>query len=137
MPVETLGVSTSKGATAGVERSHHVASDSPAAMPTSALTLLPFATIAIIGQLIAFPSPAPLTQHYFWSSSTLLAVRLVGFCVPYARRSAPASLALLLSYVASVGLLMLAEGGAATGSGTLFLLPVIAAALFLGYREAV
>lgn len=109
--------------------------DNLASLEISALTLLPFALLALLGQMIAFTNPVPLSQHYFWPSTALLAVAIVGFCFPFTWRSSSVTLVFLVSYVGSVGLLLIAEGGKASGSGTLFLLPVIAAALFLGSRE--
>lgn len=106
-------------------------------MRAPASEMLPFAAIAIIGQLIAFLNPVPLAPVDLWSSTALLVIVLAGFCALRGRTRSTGAFVFLITYVASVALLMLAEGGAATGSGTLFLVPVVAAALFLGFRDAI
>jgi signal transduction histidine kinase len=101
------------------------------------LTALPFAAIAVIGQLVAVWGPNPLEASEAVASTALLVAALIGLAVPAVREAPWGPSAILVTYVASVTLLVLAEGKPGSGLGVLLLVPLVASALFFGYRETV
>ena len=109
----------------------------PSATPGPMLTIVPFAAIAIIGQLLAIWNPNPIVTSYFLLSCGLLLLALVALCLRTVRTSPMGPMAILVLYVASVSALEIAEGGKTTGSGVLLVVPLVASALLFHYRETV
>ena len=93
------------------------------------LRWLPFAAVAIVGQVSAAWPPGPSNLRDFWVSTALLVV-LVGI-VAYHRINEPRTwLVRVAIYVTSVTFLMIATGGTSSGLGSLLLIPVVGVALY-------
>lgn len=91
--------------------------------------VLPFAIVAVAGQLSAAWPPGSARPGFFWSSSALLVATALMLLL--GRRALPgAGLVSAATYVASVALLMLATGGVSSGLGSLLLISVVAIALY-------
>lgn len=93
------------------------------------LRFLPFAAVALVGQLSAAWPPGPVDRGAFVASTVLLFVSTVlvatsKFALPHTwlLRSAV--------YMSSVAFLMLATGGVDSGAGGLLLIPVFGVALY-------
>ena len=93
------------------------------------VALLPFAAVALLGQLSAEWPPAPNSDSRFWFSCALLVASGLFVLLP-AQPSRNLRLLAALTYLASVSYLMLATGGVASGLGSLLLIPVVAVALY-------
>jgi hypothetical protein len=90
---------------------------------------LPFAVVAVVGQLSAAWPPGSTDPGLYAISSLLLVVILTLIVV---RRGMPPRTFLVGSalYMSSVALLMLASGGMGSGSGLLLFMPVVGVALY-------
>jgi signal transduction histidine kinase len=93
------------------------------------IALMPFAAVAVFGQLSAEWPPAPNSDTRFWVSCALVVVSGALLLLP-AKSSKNTWLLAALIYLASVAYLMLATGGVASGLGSLLLIPVVAVALY-------
>ena len=90
---------------------------------------LPFAAVAVIGQLSAGWPPGPTNYTAFWVSTALL----VGLgTVAVIRVKVPPTTLLPRAgvYIASVIFLMIATGGISSGLGALLLMPIVGVALY-------
>ena len=90
---------------------------------------LPFAIVAVVGQVsVAWP-PGPADPGLYVASSLLLVVILTLILV---RRGMPPRTFVVGSalYMSSVALLMLASGGIGSGTGLLLFMPVVGVALY-------
>jgi signal transduction histidine kinase len=96
------------------------------------LPALPFAAIALAGQILSAVG-APSDALSFWLSTLLLVVSVAVLAI--GRIQAIVVAACL--YVASVGFLMLANGGISSGVGTLFFVAVVGVALYGRRRESI
>jgi len=96
---------------------------------------VPFAAVALAGQLSAAWPPGPTDMGAFWVSTLLLVVLAAGV-VP--RHAVPPRTFLIGAsiYTASVALLMLATGGIDGGLGVLMFMPVAGVALYGERRES-
>jgi signal transduction histidine kinase len=96
------------------------------------IAVLPFAAVAVIGQLSAEWPPAPNSDARFWASCALLVASVLVILLPGQTSMDTRNVWLLaaLTYLASVAYLMLATGGVASGLGSLLLIPVVAVALY-------
>ena len=102
---------------------------SPPALRERLTSYLPFAIVAVVGQLsVAWP-PGPTDAGLYLVSSLLLMVILTLILV---RRGMPPRTFVVGSglYMSSVALLMLASGGMGNGLGVLLLMPVVGVALY-------
>ena len=90
---------------------------------------VPFAVVAVAGQLSAAWPPGPTDMRAFWYSTALLFVCAVGVV---RRRAVPPATFLIGAtvYTASVTLLMLATGGIDSGLGVLMFMPLVGVALY-------
>jgi signal transduction histidine kinase len=90
---------------------------------------LPFAVVAVVGQLSAAFPPGPTDTGLYLVSSLLLLVILTLLLV---RRGMPPRTFIVGSglYMSSVALLMLASGGMGNGLGVLLFMPVVGVALY-------
>ncbi len=90
---------------------------------------MPFAAVAVVGQLSALWPPGPTNVGAFRISTAFL---LVSAFLGIRRPGKPAHTWLVRAavYVISVSFLMLATGGFSSGLGGLFLLPVVGIALY-------
>ncbi len=90
---------------------------------------LPFAAVAIVGQISAAWPPGPTNLTAFWMSSALLA--LAAGIILIRHDAAPSTwLVRAAIYTASVTFLMTATGGVSSGLGSLLLIPVVGVALY-------
>jgi signal transduction histidine kinase len=98
---------------------------------------LPFAAIAVAGQISAAWPPGPSNLGQFWISTALLVLAALLLVVPLPRPVDPVLGAASL-YVVSVAFLMLANGGLnSSGFGSLFYVAVVAVALYGRPRDSV
>jgi signal transduction histidine kinase len=90
---------------------------------------LPFAVVAVVGQLSAAWPPGSADPALYVASSLLLIVILTLIVV---RRGMPPRTFIIGSalYMSSVALLMLASGGMGSGTGLLLFMPVVGVALY-------
>ncbi len=90
---------------------------------------LPFAAVALVGQVSAAWPPGPSNFSAFWvSTGLLLALLLV---VVVRQHVLPETLLFRVGiYIASVMFLMIATGGVSSGLGALLLIPVVGVALY-------
>ena len=89
----------------------------------------PFAVVAAVGLLSAAWPPGPVDPIDFWLSATLLVGTVVIVALP--RKRMPGAWAVpACLYVGSVGFLLAADGGSASGLGSLLLIPILAVALY-------
>src|SRR6202167_110039 len=90
---------------------------------------LPFAVVAVVGQLSAAWPPGSTDPGLYTASSLLLIVILALIVV---RRGTPPRTFVVGSalYMSSVVLLMLSSGGMGSGSGLLLFMPVVGVALY-------
>lgn len=94
--------------------------------------ILPFALVALVGQLSALFNPTNMA--WFWVSALLFVVAAAMFTLPPRRYTLCLATAI---YVASVAALMLASGGVgASGLGTLFFLAVVGVAMYGERRDS-
>ena len=103
---------------------------SPPALRERLTSYLPFAIVAVVGQLsAAWPPPGPTDTGLYFVSSLLLLVILTMILV---RRGMPPRTFLVGAalYMSSVALLMLAAGGMGNGLGVLLFMPVVGVALY-------
>jgi signal transduction histidine kinase len=94
----------------------------------------PFAVVAFAGPLMALWPPGPSNMAAFYAGTVLL---LVSVCIVLRTNGEPPHSWLVRGavYIASVTLLMLATGGAASGLGALLLVPVVGIALYGPRRD--
>jgi signal transduction histidine kinase len=105
----------------------------PGPDPDLRIAALPFALVALVGQLsVAWPH-GPARVECFWLSTFLLAVSALATLLPRRFFSLRWG-AWAVTYVASVAFLMLAAGGIDTGLGSLLMIPVVGVALY-GRRQ--
>ena len=93
------------------------------------MAYVPFAVVALAGQLSAAWPPGPTDMRAYWFSTVLLVVCAAGIV----RRRAvlpPTFLVGASVYTASVALLMLASGGIDSGFGVLLFMPFVGVALY-------
>lgn len=92
--------------------------------------MVPFAVVAIGGQISAALPVRPQHWNDFWLSGLLLVATALSLVLsgPWFRRET--TLLSAATYLASVALLMLANGGTSIGLGSLLLIPVVAVALY-------
>ncbi len=98
---------------------------------------LPFAIVAVAGQLSVVWPPGPTNARAFLAS-TLLLIAIITLIV--VRRGMPPRTFVVGSalYTASVALLMVSSGGMGSGLGVLLLMPVVGVALYgKGWESAV
>ncbi len=90
---------------------------------------LPFAAVAVVGQISATWPPGPTDMGAFWVSTALL---VLSACIVVFRRVAvPRTWLIRVGiYITSVTLLMIATGGVSSGLGALLLIPVVGVALY-------
>jgi hypothetical protein len=90
---------------------------------------LPFAVVAVVGQLSAAWPPGS-TDPALYIASSLLLIVILGLIV--VRRGMPPRTFVVGSalYMSSVALLMLASGGMGSGTGLLLFMPVVGVALY-------
>lgn len=90
---------------------------------------LPFAAVAVVGQISAGWPPGPSNYAAFWlSTALLLGLALVAVL---RRHDLPSTLLPRAGiYIASVIFLMVATGGTSSGLGALLLMPVVGVALY-------
>jgi len=90
---------------------------------------LPFAAVAMVGQISAGWPPGPTNYAAFWfSTAVLLGLTLV---LVLRRHRAPTTLLPRAAvYIVSVIFLMIATGGISSGLGALLLMPVVGVALY-------
>jgi signal transduction histidine kinase len=93
------------------------------------IAALPFALVALVGQLSAAWPPDPTKVGFYWLSAVLLAISALSTLLP-ARFSSFKWGASAAIYVASVAFLMLAAGRIDTGLGSLLMIPVVGVALY-------
>jgi signal transduction histidine kinase len=93
------------------------------------IAALPFALVAVVGQVSAAWPPGPSKMGFFWLSTILLAVSALSTLLPAWLSSFRWGVWAAI-YVASVAFLMLAEGGIDTGLGSLLMIPVVGVALY-------
>jgi signal transduction histidine kinase len=106
----------------------------------SVLRVLPFASVALLGQLSALWPPGPSNQGAYAVSTVLLLVLLLAAFTLGARRgfTKPGAWIVRASvYAVSVAFLMVATGGVDSGLGALLLIPVVGVALYGTPRESV
>ena len=90
---------------------------------------LPFAAVALVGQLSAGWPPGPTNIAAFWVSTALLAS--LALVMVIRRRVVPTTLLpRAVVYMTSVIFLMIATGGLSSGLGALLLMPVVGIALY-------
>jgi signal transduction histidine kinase len=90
---------------------------------------LPFAAVAIVGQVSAGWPPGPTNYPAFWVSTALLLG--LGLVSVIRRHHLPHTLLpRAVIYIASVLFLMIATGGISSGLGALLLMPVVGVALY-------
>jgi signal transduction histidine kinase len=102
---------------------------SPPGLRERLASYLPFAVVAVVGQLsVAWP-PGPTDPGLYAVSSLLLVVILALIVV---RRGMPPRTFVVGAalYMSSVALLMLASGGMGSGTGLLLFMPVVGVALY-------
>ena len=97
---------------------------------------LPFAVVAVVGQLSVALPPGPSDPGLYVASSLLLIVILTLIVV---RRGMPPRTFVVGSalYMSSVALLTLASGGMGSGTGLLLFMPVVGVALYGKHWESV
>ena len=90
---------------------------------------LPFAAVAVVGQISAAWPPGPTDMGAFWVSTVLL---VLSACIVVFRRVAvPRTWLIRVGiYITSVTFLMVATGGVSSGLGALLLIPVVGVALY-------
>jgi signal transduction histidine kinase len=90
---------------------------------------LPFAAVALVGQVSAAWPPGPTNLAAFWISSALLALTAGIILI---RPGVVPSTWLVRSsiYIASATFLMIASGGVSSGLGSLLLIPAVGVALY-------
>ena len=90
---------------------------------------LPFAAVAVVGQISAAWPPGPTDMGAFWVSTALL---VLSACIVVFRRVAvPRTWLIRVGiYITSVTFLMIATGGVSSGLGALLLIPVVGVALY-------
>jgi len=90
---------------------------------------MPFAAVAVVGQVSAAWPPGPSNLKDFWVSTALLVV--LASIVVIRRHVVPSTWLIRVSiYVTSVVFLMVATGGVSSGLGSLLLMPVVGVALY-------
>ncbi len=90
---------------------------------------LPFAAVAIVGQISAAWPPGPTNVGAFWVSTALLVVLVL--LALYRPNVRPDTLLVRVGiYITSVTFLMIAAGGVSSGLGSLLLIPVVGVALY-------
>jgi len=96
---------------------------------------LPFASVALVGQISAGWPPGPTNFAAFWVSTALLLG--LGTVAVLRRNVTPTTLLPRAAiYIASVIFLMIATGGISSGLGALLLMPVVGIALYGRRRES-
>jgi signal transduction histidine kinase len=97
---------------------------------------VPFTVIAVVTAYALLFLPTGIQPDYrLVSAAAVLSAALLGLALLWPRYPRVATLGLPLGYIALAGLLRDAAGGAASGFGGLFLLPVLWLALTAGRRE--
>jgi signal transduction histidine kinase len=90
---------------------------------------MPFAAVAVVGQLSAAWPPGPSNKTDFWVSTALLVA--LTFLIVLRRQVIPRTwLIRVCIYITSVVFLMIATGGVSSGLGSLLLMPVVGVALY-------
>jgi len=98
--------------------------------------VFPFAVVAAVGLASAAWPPGPIHPSDFWLSAALFAGTAVIVALP--RDQMPGSWVVpACVYVVSVGFLLLADGGSASGLGSLLLIPIVGVALYGRHWESV
>ena len=93
------------------------------------LRAVPFAAVAVIGQVSSAWPPGPSDVREFWFSTALLFASAVVLLRPV-KDKPPSVLVAGILYVASVTFLMFSNGGIGSGFGPLFFVAVVGVALY-------